>query len=97
MMTTNEDDMEEAYQKTLVQMDERTVQYTLSLIQDAGLEVENLKDFMKGFYISKFVSLLSTIHLLHGNHPNNNETIYQAYLKKIGSSEKLKDLLNELV
>ena len=96
-MPTNEDDMEETYQKILFQINKEIIQYTLSLIQDAGLEVDNLRDFMKGYYISKFVWMLNTIHVAHGNPPNDNETIFQEYLKKISSSEKLKELLNELL
>jgi len=96
-MPTNEDDMEETYQKILIQINKEVIQYTLSLIQDAGLEVDNLRDFMKGYYISKFVWMLNTIHVVHGNLPKDNETIFQEYLKKISSSEKLKELLDELL
>lgn len=96
-MPTNEDDMEEAYQKILSGINEPTVKYTLSLIQDADLEVENLRDFMKGYYISKFGAALMYIHMKNGNPPNDNEIIYQEYLKKISSSEKLKNILNQLL
>jgi len=96
-LPTSEDDMEEAYQKILFQINKKMVQYTLSLIQDAGLEVENLRDFMKGYYISKFVLLLNIIHQAHGNPPNDNEITFQEYLRTINSSEKLKDLLDELL
>lgn len=96
-MPTNDDDMEEAYQKTLFQINKEIIQYTLSLIQDAGLEVDNLRDFMKGYYISKFVLLLTHIHLLHGNSPPDNEIIFQEYLRKISYSKKLKELLDTLL
>lgn len=96
-MPTNNDDMEEAYQKTLFQINEEIVKYVLSLIQDADLEVDNLRDFMKGYYISKFSLLLMLIHMQHGNTPKDDEIIFQEYLKKINSSEKLKDILNQLL
>lgn len=96
-MPTNEDDMEEAYQKILAGINEPVVKYTLSLIQDAGLEVENLRDFMKGYYISKFGVLLMATHIQNKNPPNDNEVIYQEYLKKIASSEKLESILNHLL
>jgi len=96
-MFSNEDDMEEAYQGTLFQINEVIIQYTLSLIQTTGMDVENLRDFMKGYYVSKFVSLLSITHKLHGNPPNDDEIIFQEYLKKISSSEKLKDILNQIL
>ncbi len=96
-MPTNNDDMEEAYQGTIFQIKKEIIQYTLSLIQDSGMEVDSLRDFMKGFYVSKFVSLVNVIHKLHGNAPPDDEIIYQEYLKKINSSEKLQKLLNELI
>ena len=96
-MPTNADDMEEAYNMTLFQIDERLIKYTLSLIQDAGLEVDNLRDFLKGYYLSKFVTLLSFIHKKNGNPIRDDEVIFQEYLKKINSSEKLKDILNQLL
>lgn len=96
-MHSNEDDMEEAYQKTLSGMNESVIKYTLSLIQDAGLEVDNLRDFMKGYYISKFGLVLMAIHMQNKNPPHDNEIIYQEYLRKISSSEKLKDILNQLL
>ena len=96
-MVTNEDDMEEAYQKILLQINNELIQYTLSLIQDSGMEVENLRDFMKGYYVSKFVLILNMIHMNHGNPPNDNETIFQEYLKKISSSPKLKQILDGLL
>ena len=96
-MPTNEDDMEEAYQKILAGINEPTIKYTLALIQDADLEVENLRDFMKGYYISKFGVLLMATHMQNKNPPNDNEIIYQEYLKKISSSEKLKNILNQLL
>ena len=96
-MPTSEDDMEEAYQGTLFQINKEIIQYTLSQIQDLGLEVDNLRDFMKGYYVSKFVSLLSLIHIQHGNPHSDNPILFQEYLKKITSSEKLKGLLDELL
>lgn len=96
-MVTNEDDMEEAYQKILLQINNELIQYTLSLIQDSGMEVENLRDFMKGYYVSKFVLILNIIHMNHGNPHNDNETIFQEYLKKISSSPKLKQILDGLL
>ena len=89
--------MEEAYHGTVFQIKKEIIQYTLSLIQDSGMEVDSLRDFMKGFYVSKFVSLVNVIHKLHGNTPPDDEIIYQEYLKKINSSEKLQKLLNELI
>ena len=96
-MPSNNDDMEEVYQKILIGINEGMIKYTLSLIQDAGLEVDNLRDFMKGYFVSKFVWMLTIVHATHGNPPNDDEIIFQEYLKKINSSEKLKDLLNQLL
>lgn len=97
-MTTNEDDMEKAYQYVLFEINEEVIQYTLSLIQDAGLEVDSLRDFMKGYYVSKFSLILAHTHMASGNHPSqDNPIIFQEYLKKINSSEKLKNILNQLL
>ena len=96
-MPTNEDDMEEAYQKILFEINKKIIQYTLSQIQDLGLEVDNLRDFMKGYYVSKFVLFLTIIHKQHDNPHIDNPILFQEYLKKIISSEKLKGLLDELL
>ena len=96
-MSTNKDDMEYAYQMILFQINEDVVKYVLSLIQDAGLEVDNLKDFLKGYYISKFSLILQSLHKNNGNPPNDPEIIIQEYLKKISSSEKLKGIMNKLI
>ncbi|MGH2612003.1 MAG: hypothetical protein ACRDFB_03010 [Rhabdochlamydiaceae bacterium] len=89
--------MEEAYQKTLFQINEEIIKYVLSLIQDAELEVDDLRDFMKGYYVSKFSLLLMFIHMQNGNPPKDDEIIFQEYLKKISSSKKLKNILNQLL
>lgn len=96
-MPTSADDMEEAYQTTLLLINMEIIQYTLSLIQDAGMEVENLRDFMKGYYVNYFVTTLRNIHILHENPPIDDHIMFQEYLKKICSSEKLKDHLDQLL
>jgi len=93
---TNEDDMEQAYQVTLSLMDKSIIQYTLSLIQDVGMEVDNLSDFMKGYYVNYFITTLRTIHIRNRNNPIDENTIFQEYLKKIASSKKLDGLLKDL-
>ena len=96
-MTTNEEDMEIVYQKILSGMNNEIIQYTLSLIQNGGLQVDNLRDFMKGYFVSKFVWVLNITHSANGNPSNDNEIIFQEYLRKINNSEKLKKLLDELL
>jgi len=95
--STNEDDMEQAYQATLSLMNKSIIQYTLSLIQDVGMEVDNLRDFMKGYYVNYFITTLRTIHMLHHNNPIDENTVFQEYLKKIASSKKVDGLLKDLI
>jgi len=84
--------MEIAYQKISSGMNNEIIQYTLSLIQNGEFQVDNLRDFMKGYFVSKFVWILNTIHVSNGNPPNDDEIIFQEYLRKINNSEKLKKL-----
>ena len=96
-MPTNEDDMEEAYQATLINMDERIIQYALSLIQDSGMRVDNIRDFMKGYYVNFFITTVRNIHFMRRNRPIDDNIIFQEYLKKITSSEKLEKILTDLL
>jgi len=96
-MPTNLDDMEQAYQGIVFQMTESIIQYTLSLIQDEGMQVDNIRDFMKGYYVNSFITTLRNIHILNLNNPIDDNIIFQEYLKKITSSEKLEKLLSDLL
>lgn len=96
-MPTNEDDMEQSYQATLYLMNEQIIHYTLSLIQDCGMQVDSIRDFMKGYYVNFFITTLRTIHELNFNHPIDDNIIFQEYLKKITSSVKLDNLITDLL
>ncbi len=96
-MVTNEDDMEKAHKIVLEQMTSELIQYTLSLIQDEEIKVDNIRDFMKGYYVNSFVINLREIHRLNFNSPIDDNIIFQQYIKKITSSEKLEKLLNNLL
>ena len=89
--------MEQAYKVILKQMTPEIIQYTLSLIQDSEMQVDNIKDFMKGYYVNSFVINLRTIHIMNFNSAIDDPLIFQEYIKKIVSSEKLEKLLSKLL
>ena len=90
--------LEHSYNLVIDNLNKNIIEYTLHLIQDNDMDVENIRDFMKGYFVSKF-GIVSMGNLLQqlGKHQFENEMLYQEYTKKIANSKKLKQLLDEIV
>ena len=90
--------LEHSYNLLIDNLNKDIIEYTLHLIQDNDMDVENIRDFMKGYYVSKFgtVSIENLLQQL-GKRQFENEMLYQEYTKKIANSKKLKQLLDEIV
>lgn len=90
--------LEHSYNLIINNLNKEIIQYTLHLIQDNGMDVQNIGDFMKGYFVSKF-GMSCTGQLLQqlGRRQFENEMLYQEYVTKVANSEKLKQLLDEIV
>ena len=96
-MSTNDDDMESVCNEIIKNMDKKIIEQILSYIQSEW-KVDNLRDFVKGYFVSKFGFNLNIVHQLNLNKfEDDNQIHYNEYLTKIVNSKKLNDMLNDLI
>ena len=90
--------LEHSYNLIIDNLNKEIIQYTLHLIQDNGIDVEHIRDFMKGYFVSKFgTSSMGQLVQQLGKRQFEDEMLYQEYTKKIVNSKKLKQLLDDIV
>lgn len=93
---SNLDDMETAYKNVVFLMNAGTMRYIVEIMRSSRFGMESTADFVKGYYANYFMTILRELHVKNGNKLEDDMEKVGMYVRKIGDSWRLKNLIDEI-